>query len=73
MGDTTDTKRPKLTLGGEQPRATRLPAKVRLVRQHSFVEDGTGRHRIWHGGEIVADVHEIALLTERGAVLEALS
>lgn len=48
----------------------RLPAKVRLVRAHGFIEQETGRHRLWQAGEMVGDASEIEMLISRGAHVE---
>lgn len=48
-----------------------LPARIELVRPHSFIDD-TGLHRMWNQGQVVADPAEIALLFERKACVKEL-
>jgi hypothetical protein len=54
------------------PATPAQPKLIQLLRQHSFIEEGTGRHRMWKAGEKIADAGEIALLIRRGATYEAI-
>ena len=49
--------------------APTLPAKVRLVSPHGYIDEN-GRHRYWHGGDVISDPAEIALLMGRKAPVE---
>ncbi len=53
------------------PELPALPTKIRMLRLHGFIEE-TGRHRQWHAGDTIIDPTEIKLLTDRGAVFEAI-
>lgn len=46
-----------------------LPAKVKMVRPHGFIDDA-GQHRYWQQGQVVFEPADIALLAERGAEFE---
>ncbi len=46
-----------------------FPRGVKLLAPHGFIEEGTGRHRFWNAGDVVADPAEVALLIGRGAAL----
>jgi len=46
-----------------------LPARIELVRPHSFIDDA-GLHRMWNQGQAVTDPAEIALLVERKACIK---
>jgi hypothetical protein len=46
------------------------PAAIRVTHAHGYIEDGTNRNRYWPTGTIVSDPREIALLIERGALIE---
>jgi hypothetical protein len=48
-----------------------LPAKIRLMAPHGFVDDD-GRNRFWLAGTVVCDPAEIALLVERRAPMTAV-
>jgi hypothetical protein len=49
----------------------KLPSRIMITSLHGFITED-GRHRQWHGGEIIDNPHEIALLTERKALFEVL-
>lgn len=49
--------------------AVALPARIQLVRPHSFI-DADGRHRVWLPGHTVTDPDDIALLIARKAPVE---
>ena len=51
--------------------ASALPAKVRLVSPYGFIDEN-GRHRYWHGGDVISDPAEIALLIGRKAPVEPI-
>lgn len=61
---------PKAAAAPEAPAeaapAPELPAKLRMTHPYAFFEEA-GRLRSWAVGEIVTDLHEIALLVERKA------
>ena len=63
-------ERPKLTLPSKAP-AREFPERVQVERLHAFIDEN-GRHRKWHGGDIVTDPAEIELLMTRGAVVKAI-
>lgn len=58
---------------GEAPEEVKepLPSKIRMTHLHGFVDDN-GMHRQWHGGNVISNPHEIALLVERGARFEVI-
>ena len=67
----TSTPRPKVAPKTEETNAgKKLPAKVRLVHSHGFIEPETRRHRLWQAGEMVVSPAEIELLISRGARIE---
>lgn len=54
------------TAAAAKDKKSKLPAKVRLVRPHGFIdEDGT--HRYWKAGDVVSDPATIKLLSDRKA------
>ncbi len=55
----------------ETPIDVARPARIELVRPHSFIDDA-GRHRMWNQGQAVTDPAEIALLVERKACVKEL-
>lgn len=55
---------------GEEPKAP-LPEKIKITHLHGFIDDN-GRHRQWHGNDIVSEPNEIAMLIGRGARFEVI-
>jgi hypothetical protein len=62
----TDTPVPATTAQAAPPAAPELPDAVRLLWLHSFIADD-GCHHLWHGGQVVREADQIALLLDRGA------
>ena len=62
----------KLPVAKKEPDAPALPSRVRLQHAYGYVEDETGRKRMWAAGDLIVDAHEIALLVGRGAPVDSL-
>jgi hypothetical protein len=69
------TKTPKTPQHNDAPEAKKhsgdLPAKIRLVEPHGFIDDA-GEHRYWQQGQNVTDPDDIAILVDRAANYEVV-
>ena len=50
----------------EPPEAPLLPAKIKLVHAHGFIDEN-GTHRYWKAGVVIGDPAEVDLLIGRKA------
>ena len=70
---------PVLDKGGAPPEVlepaapAEMPTKVRLQTRHGYIEEETGRPRMWEAGDVIVDAGEIALLLDRHAPLDILA
>ncbi|MEQ1694771.1 MAG: hypothetical protein ABL901_02925 [Hyphomicrobiaceae bacterium] len=53
--------------------AQSLPAKIKMLEPHGFIDDETGKSYFWQQGQTVFEPAEIAMLVERKASFEPVS
>ncbi len=64
--------RPKLVAAHSAPSPVALPARVRVQHRYGYIDEETGRSRMWEAGDMIVDAGEIALLVGRGAPLDVI-